>query len=113
MLKERLLHEVKWEKPGDVVLGRLLRVAKVQYSDGPGMKYLVREGNGRLISFPGTTRINMLLTSDDLGKLIEVRFDGTDSREPKPGFSPTKIFRVSVDEESKDPAVITDEDIPF
>jgi hypothetical protein len=112
-LRERQLHEVKWNEKGTTVLGRLLRAQKVAYNDGPGMKYLVREPNGRLVSFPGTTRINMLLTGDDLGKLIEVAYVGDDSADPRPGMSRAKIFRVSVDEESKDPAVITDEDIPF
>jgi len=113
MLRERELEEVKWDSKGDVVLGRLLRAVKVQYDDGPGMKYLVRKPDGRLVTFPGTTRINMLLTGDDLGKLIEVAYIGEDTREPRPGFNRAKVFRVSVDEESKDPAVITDEDIPF
>jgi hypothetical protein len=113
-LKERVLTEIKWDKPGTVVLGRLLRVNKVKYDDGPGLKYLVRDSNGKLVTFAGTTQINMLLTSDDLGKLLEVCFVGADStREPRPGYSAAKVFRVSVDEESKDPATITDEDIPF
>lgn len=119
--KQRQLIELLWEKPGTVVEGRLLRAQTVKYSDGIGMKYLVRDGNGKLVSFKGSARLDTLLQTSDVGKLIRVKFVGLDStREPKPGYSAPKVFDVEVDDESQEalpladgsPA-ITDDDIPF
>ena len=120
MLKERELTEISWEKPGTKVTGHLLRIQKVRYSDNVGIKYLVRSDAGKLITFKGAAKLDVFLTTADIGRLIEVTFIGNDvSREPKPGMSPAKLFRVAVDEESEkiaadfDEATITDADIPF
>jgi hypothetical protein len=121
MLKERQLEEVTWDKPGTSVHGTLLRVQKVKYSDGVGTKYLLKNTDGKLVSFKGATKLDLFLHYGDVGKLIEVVYVGQDAtRETKPGMSPAKIFRVAVDEESgpgtpptDDSPLITDDDIPF
>ena len=120
MLKERQVVEISWEKAGTVVTGHLLRIQKVRYADNVGIKYLVKSPEGKLVTFKGASKLDVFLTKADLGKDIEVTFLGNDAKEPKPGMSPAKLFRVAVDEESKpvaaddpDDTGITDDDIPF
>lgn len=118
---QRQLFEVIWDKPGTVIEGRLLRAQLVKYADGNGMKYLLRDGHGKLFTFKGSAKLDVLLQTSDIGKLIQVKFVGIDStREPKPGFSPAKVFEVAVDDESAEAGhtddgapCITDDDIPF
>ncbi len=114
---ERKVVEVEWnaENKGREVLGRLVSVEVVQYKDGPGLVYSV-SGNktGEIIRFKGATRLNHLLHKSDIGKVITVRYNGEDqSREVKVGMNYPKSFSVGVDEDSVNPNVITDADLPF
>lgn len=118
-LTERKLSEITWDKPGDCAEGRLLRVQKVKYSDGVGTKYLIGDGQGKLFTFPGAAKLDVFLMRADVGKIIRVEYLGKETKEPKPGFSPAKLFCVSVDESSAQriedggAPLITDDDIPF
>jgi hypothetical protein len=120
-LVERQLEEIVWEKPGTKILGHLIRAQKVKYSDGSGIVYLMRKAkSGVVFQFKGTTKLNNLIHSGDMGKLMEITFVGTDGRETRAGMSPAKMFRVAVDDEDKiavtdqfADAGITDDDIPF
>lgn len=114
---ERVVVEIEWNKENEKkeVMGRLVAVEVVQYKDGPGIVYTVM-GNraGEVIRFKGATRLNQKLHRSDVGKVIAVRYNGEDkSKEVKIGMNFPKDFTVGVDEESADPAVITDYDIPF
>jgi hypothetical protein len=114
---ERQLEEVKFEKPGTIVEGRLLRAQMVKFDDGNAIKYILRSRAGKLVTFMGTTKINLCLHTDDIGKIIQVEYIGQDAtRELRPGMSAAKLFRIAVDDasgKSADPATITDDDIPF
>jgi hypothetical protein len=115
-MTERKLKEIDWA-PGLIVEGRLIRAAKVKYSDGVGMRYLLKGRDGALLSFKGSTRLDMLLGVEDVGKMVEITYVGLDAtRELKAGMSAPKVFRVAVDETSALPVsagTITDDDIPF
>lgn len=113
---ERKVVEVDWnaENKGKEVMGRLVSVETIQYNDGPGLVYTVKGSKaGEVIRFRGATRLNQRLHKSDIGKVIAVRYNGEDkTKETKPGMNPPKDFIVLVDEESIDPAVITDDDLP-
>jgi hypothetical protein len=113
---ERKVIEIDWstENKGMEVMGRLVSVETVQYKDGPGLVYTVKGSKpGEVIRFRGATRLNQRLHKTDIGKVINVRYNGEDkTKETKPGLNPPKDFIVLVDEESIDPAVITDDDLP-
>ena len=111
---ERKVVEIDWSTKGEEVMGRLVSVETVQYKDGPGLVYTVKGSKpGEVIRFRGATRLNQRLHKSDIGKVIVVRYNGEDtSKETKIGMNPPKDFVVAVDEDSIDPAVITDDDLP-
>lgn len=121
---ERVVVEVDWtdENKGTEIVGRLVSIEVVKYKDGPGLVYTLKTGTpGEVIRFKGASRLNQRLNAHDVGKLIAVRYNGTDtSRQMSVGMSFPKDFTVGVDEESNKPAqpnaagvAITDDDIPF
>ena len=113
---ERKVIEIEWnaENKGKEVMGRLMSREIVKYQDGPGLVYTVKGSKpGEVIRFRGATRLNQLLHDADIGKVIVVRYNGEDtSKSMKVGMNPPKDFTVGVDEDSVDPAVITDDDLP-
>ena len=113
---ERKVFEIEWnaESKGREIMGRLLSIEKVQYQDGPGLVYTVKgQKPGEVLRFRGATRLNQRLDPSDIGKVINVRYNGEDkTKDMKPGMNPPKDFIVLVDEASADPAVITDDDLP-
>lgn len=113
---ERKVIEVEWnaENKGKEVLGRLILIETVKYQDGPGLVYTVKGSKpGEVVRFRGATRLNQLLHKGDIGKVIIVRYNGEDtSKSVKAGMNPPKDFTVGVDEDSIDPSVITDDDLP-
>lgn len=120
MLKERVVKEEKFEVKGTVISGRLLSANRVKYQDGgSNIEYLIRSAaNGHPTIVRGTSDINRKLFRGDVGCLIEITYVGTDESTAVDGRNAKKIFRVSVDEETKpvrtgDGTEITDDDIPF
>ena len=119
MLTERKLEVIAWDTPGTIVEGRLLKMDKVKYDDGVGVKYVVRARDGKIHAFRGATQLDMCLHVGDVGKIIEITYQGTDAtKEVRPGFNAPKLFIVRVDDSSLPPAAggdqgITDDDIPF
>lgn len=113
---ERKVVEIEWnaENKGKEVMGRLIAVETVQYKDGPGLVYTVKGSKaGEVIRFKGATRLNQRLHRQDIGKVVVVRYNGEDqTKETKIGMNFPKDFTVAVDEESIDPDVITDDDLP-
>jgi hypothetical protein len=115
---ERKVIDIEWNKDNEGVefVGRLVAVEVVQYKDGPGLVFtLIDEKTpGQIIRFRGATRLNARLHKSDVGKVIRVRYNGEDkTKELSPGMNYPKDFTVAVDEDSANPATITDLDVPF
>jgi hypothetical protein len=114
---QREVIEIEWNEAqkGKEILGRLVSVEVVQYKDGPGLVYTMKGKNlGEVLRFKGATRLNQRLHKSDVGKVVIVRYNGADeSKQMGVGMSFPKDFTVGVDEDSANPATITDEDVPF
>ena len=115
---ERKVIEIEWndDNKGIEFVGRLVAVEVVQYKDGPGLVFTVNslKTPGEVFRFRGATRLNTKLHKGDVGKVISVRYKGEDkSKEVSPGMNYPKDFTVAVDENSANPATITDLDVPF
>lgn len=119
-LVERRLNEVEWNKPGTKVQGHLIAIRRRKFKDGTGITYLVKGRDNVVALCKGATKLNNLLHASDMGKEVEIVYEGEDAtRDVRPGMNAAKLFRVSVDEDSKlskdelGELGITDEDIPF
>lgn len=115
---ERKVIEIEWndDKKGIEIVGRLASVETVQYKDGPGLVFTIIDEKtpGQIIRFRRATRLNIKLHKSDVGKVISVRYKGEDkSKEVNPGMNYPKDFTVAVDEDSVNPATITDGNVPF
>jgi|GEM_PF-5853393 len=126
MLRERVLVDVKWDKPGTEVCGTLAAVRKTDFEGKPGLAYKVLDAHGQIVRFFGTTEINSKLLPSDIGCRVRVQF-----RETKDigGGRDQKLFFIAVDSDAagvepeaprpanrkpEQPALeITDDDIPF
>lgn len=126
-LKERVLKQVKFEKPGDFSAGYLMRIDEVTFADRTrGTRYMVREKNGEVSIFLGNHVVNDLLQRSDVGRWIRLEFTGV--QQVKNGEM--KMFKAWVDEEDVLPGSavpnraivagggavgmqINDDDIPF
>lgn len=122
-LVERKLEILDWKEKGMVVSGFLTRAVVVSFKDGGrSMQYMVDRGYGAFAAFKGATRLDMMLSTRDLGKWVQITYQGEDeTREMQEGRSRPKLFKVAVDDERKievqkhldgDPG-ISDADIPF
>jgi hypothetical protein len=126
VLKKRSIELVEWKDKGKAVGGYLINVTRNKFRDGStGLTYTVRREDGSLAVFKGAKMLDLALTTYDVGKFIQVVYQGEDeTREVRADINRPKLFDVSVDEErtltpraphqdnSSDPG-ITDEDIPF
>ncbi len=118
---ERKLEVVTWDEKGKKVAGRLKGIVKLKFNDGGvGLRYNVRQNDGTMIEFLGSSNINSKLAQSDIGCNIHVEYVGEDtSRTMSDGKNRPKLFKVMVDESSREQTVaadgtqITDEDIPF
>lgn len=114
---KREVIEIDWsnENKGQEVVGRLISIEVVNYKEGPGYVYTLNNESkkGEVIRFRGATRLNMRLHKSDIGKVVAIRYNGEDkSKEMPQGMSYPKDFVVLVDEDSINPEVITDLDLP-
>jgi hypothetical protein len=114
---ERNVIEIEWnaEQKGKELKGRLVNVEVVKYKDGNGLVFTMMGSKpGEVLRFKGATRLNQRLNAGDVGKVVIVRYNGEDeTKTVSVGMSYPKDFSVAVDEESTNPATITDDDIPF
>lgn len=94
-LRERVIHQVKFEKHGDQVTGHLVQISPVRFSDGArGTRFKVKV-EGVMCVFLGNHMLNDLISSADLGRLVKVEYtDDQDTRNGK-----MKLFRVFIDDE--------------
>src|SRR5450631_4255543 len=94
-LVERVGTEIfKFEAPGDYLRGRLLNIETVDIGGKPTLRYVVQdEDEGRAFGFLGTMDLNTKIRPSDAGKLLEIRYEGTDVPTGV-GKNPIKRFKV-------------------
>src|SRR5437016_13835117 len=97
-LEERTGPEIfRFQTPGDYLRGRLIEVETVDIAGKPTLRYTVHDQEeDRLFSFLGTVELNKKIRSSDVGKVLEIRYGGTNS-EVQPGKNAIKLFRVFVE----------------
>jgi hypothetical protein len=118
----RKIVEIDWNKDneGFTVQGRLVKIESVRYNHGFGLVYTVRSSKpGEVIRFKGSSRLNVLLSSADVGKEISVRYDGEDtSKKLVAGMNFPKVFTVLVDDSApgdvnRHGVAVSERDVPF
>lgn len=94
-LKERVIHQVKFEKHGDQVTGHLVQISPVRFSDGTrGTRFKVKV-EGMMCVFLGNHMLNDLISSADLGRMVKVVYSGDQATKN----GPMKLYNVFVDED--------------
>ncbi len=84
----------RFEKSGDVLRGVLLEIEPCDSNGRPNLKYSVHDtSDNRLWEFFGTTELNKKLRPRDIGREIEVCFEGMSSN-ADPKKHPIKKFLV-------------------
>ena len=79
---------------GDVVEGILLKIERLRVQSKPALRYTV-DDDGQLYSFLGTYQINEKLQVSDIGKRVQIRYDGEDTSVIRAG-NRMRIFRIFV-----------------
>jgi hypothetical protein len=99
-LVERTGPEIfRFETPGDYLRGRLINIETTDIGGKPTLRYIVHdEEKDRIFSFLGTVDLNTKIRSSDVGKILEIRYGGTDS-EIQPGKNAIKRFKVFIEKE--------------
>jgi hypothetical protein len=92
-LVERIGAEIfRFQNPGDFLRGILTEIETVEIGGKPTLKYLIHDPDEkRLFSVLGTIDLNTKIRQSDVGRLLEIRYEGT---EKIPGRYPIKRFRV-------------------
>lgn len=109
---------MKFEKPGDNVMGRLLVIEQVEVGETrkPATRFVVEEGvlragyfkaDGELVAFLGTYGIDSKLRPSDVQHYISIRYTGSDATVTRNGNA-MKVFDVKVSN-----CVIEDDPVAF
>jgi hypothetical protein len=89
----------RFETPGDYLRGRLIEIETAEIGGKPTLRYIVHdEEEGRLFSTLGTVDLNTKIRPTDVGKLLEIRFEGKDAA-MEDGKNPIKRFKVFVEKD--------------
>jgi len=110
---------IQWTKPGQVITGKLISVARIEVRAKSVLQYLLATGvkDPARIKFLATYDLAQKLTSAHVGMLVRVKYLGEDETVKK-GDNFMKVFDVHVKADpnappARDGGPITDEDIPF
>lgn len=116
---------------GDVVEGVLINIERIRVKGKLATRFAVMEGDtpfgkfvasGETVTFLGTYQLESKLRTDDLGKFVSVRCEGSNAGVVGPDRNPMKLFKVMVSKKNvleiaamreSDVPEITDADIPF
>lgn len=92
-MTERLSAEIfRFENPGDYLKGVLVDIETVDISGKPTLRYILHDlEENRRFSILGTMDLNNKVRRGDLGKPLEIRYEGLENR---PGKNPIKRYRV-------------------
>jgi len=84
----------RFDTPGDYLRGRLISIETTEIGGKSTLKYIVHDDEeNRIFSFLGTVDLNRKIRPSDIGKVLEIRYGGTD-REAGQGKNPIKRFKV-------------------
>lgn len=114
-VKREIPQLFKFEKPGDMLKGVLVKIERLQGDTKPYMQYTIHDKkHNKLYRFNGGYQLDNMILMTDRGKFIMVTYTGEDNTVSK-GGNAMKTFDVQVDEgqAGAGPLQITDEDIPF
>jgi hypothetical protein len=94
-LVERTGTEIfRFDAPGDYLRGRLITIETADIGGKPTLRYIVQdEEDGRIVGFLGTVDLNKKIRPSDVGKVLEIRYEGNDPQ-ADPGKNPIKRFKV-------------------
>ena len=109
---------VKFDKPGFLIAGRLLRVDQIAVDEGKSRacRYTVEEGvvrgggfvpGGSTVAFLGVYAIDSALRTTDIGHFIAIRYEGEDANVGRNG-NKMKKFTIRVSRN-----VVETADFPF
>lgn len=116
---ERVVNEIKWDKPGIEIAGHLVSIREVEFEGKRNLGYSIKNAAG-IWRFFGNTALNLKITKSDLGSAIKIAY----LRDEDLGGGKTKKhFKVQFDPHDRVAAQevpngnrsleITDDDIPF
>lgn len=107
---------------GESISGLLVGIERIEVDKKPIVRYTVQDlDSGELSSFLGTYQINAKIRRNDVGHVIDVRYEGEDKSVSRNGNNMRK-FKVLVSDRhvgplppgtAADGTLITDEDIGF
>jgi hypothetical protein len=108
---------VQFGTAGECVDGILRRIEKIEINGKRVVRFVVEDPSGEYLAFLGTADLLNKLRTDDVGKRIDVRYEGEDQNIRKNGNA-MKRFKVRVEKiiataTREHPFAITDEDVPF
>ncbi len=94
-LVERTGTEIfRFDAPGDYLRGRLINIETADIGGKPTPRYIVHdEEEDRIVGFLGTVDLNTKIRRSDVGKVLEIRYEGKDSQ-TEAGKNPIKRFKV-------------------
>lgn len=109
---------VKFDKPGLLIAGRLLRIDPITVDEGRSRasRYTVEEGvvrgggfvpGGSTVAFLGVYAIDSALRTNDIGHFIAIRYEGEDQNVGRNGNN-MKRFTIRVSRN-----VVENSDVPF
>jgi hypothetical protein len=89
----------RFEKPGDYLRCRLIEIETADISGKPTIRYIVHdEEQKKVYSFLGTVDLNTKIRASDVGKILEIRYGGTEAQTGI-GKNPIKRFKVFVEKD--------------
>ena len=96
-LVERTGTEIfRFDAPGDCLQGRLISIETADIGGKPTLRYIVQDGEeDRIVGFLGTVDLNTKIRPSDVGKILQIRYEGKDSQ-TEAGKNPIKRFKVLV-----------------
>jgi hypothetical protein len=92
-LQERKRLEMfSFDSPGQSLRGRLIEIDPVEISQRPALRYVIHEEEeDRCYSLLGTVDLNNKIRRSDVGRILEIRYEGSEKRN---GGNPIKRFRI-------------------
>jgi hypothetical protein len=108
---------VQFGSVGECVDGTLRRIEKVEINGKRVVRFVVEDPSGEYLAFLGTADLLNKLRTDDVGKRVDVRYEGEDQNIRRNGNA-MKRFKVLVEKiiataTREHRLEITDDDVPF
>jgi len=99
MVERKAPELFQFSKQGQSITGVLLSVEPTEVKGKQAIEYLFAGENRERFTMLGTADLNKKIRPEDIGHLVEIRYERDDTSFQKPGQSAMKVFKVSVSEE--------------